>query len=97
MAALEESQLWWLTQETQGAFHGLVARVCDGRCFLPPQNRGVLPPPQQLWLGDTKRYQPAGWGAKGAACRHHHGSSIEGTCHVPTSYSASGCKGDSVG
>ena len=62
MAALEESQLWWLTQETQGAFHGLVARVCDGRCFLPPQNWGVLPPPQQLWLGDTPRYQPAGGG-----------------------------------
>lgn len=29
-AALEGSQLWQLTQETQGASHDLVARVCAG-------------------------------------------------------------------
>ena len=29
-AALEGSQLWQLTQETQGASHDLVVRVCAG-------------------------------------------------------------------
>ena len=54
---------------------------------LPSGSGLVTQRDTSLWGG--------GRGAKGAACRHHHGSGTEGAFHVPTSYSASGCKGDS--